>query len=172
VYTSQDTQTRDGFLVVRHEGILPVMKTYPSWVCWRLKKVPGKDKPTKVPYDALSGHRASHSDSRTWRSFEEAMLAYEADKAVHGIGFVFSSGDKLGGVDLDDCRDPESGALEPWAEQRLETARALGASCELSPSGTGVHLIGHCEKLVEGGNRKPLEVYTHWRFFTVTGWSV
>jgi putative DNA primase/helicase len=169
VYTSEETQTRAGFLVVRPENIPEVLRSYDHWVLWRAVRS-GK-RWTKVLYEATNpACKANVRDSRTWSPFEECLLRYESESSCHGVGFVFGSGDTLAGVDLDECRDRESGALQPWAEQRLETARALGAYCELSPSGTGVHLIGHCEKLVEGGNRKPLELYTHARFFTVTGW--
>jgi hypothetical protein len=44
----------------------------------------------------------------------------------------------LGGVDLDACRDPTSGALAPWAE---EVRARLATYAEVSPSGKGIKLF-------------------------------
>src|SRR5215217_1634906 len=74
-----------------------------QWVCWKLEK--REDKPTKIPYIAGGVGRASSTDSRTWRSFEEAVQALKTGR-YNGIGFVFSSGDPFAGIDLDNCRDP------------------------------------------------------------------
>jgi hypothetical protein len=52
-----------------------------------------------------------------------------------GIG---CDGLALGGVDLDACRDPASGALAPWAE---EVPARLATYAEVSPSGTGAKLF-------------------------------
>jgi hypothetical protein len=50
----------------------------------------------------------------TWGTFEEAVR--RAEENGLGIGFVFSSGDPFVGVDLDRCRDPETGEIvfEEW----------------------------------------------------------
>jgi putative DNA primase/helicase len=53
-----------------------------------------------------------------------------------------------------------------WAETVIE---GLDGYTELSPSGTGIHIIVRGE-LPGSGNRKgPLEMYDKKRFFTVTG---
>ena len=44
----------------------------------------------------------------------------------------------LGGVDLDTCRDPATGGIEPWA---TEVIARVGSYAEVSPSGTGVKLF-------------------------------
>jgi putative DNA primase/helicase len=83
------------------------------------------------------------------------------------VGFVFSPGDPYEGVDLDDCRDPESAALEAWANELVAT---LEGYAEVSPSGTGVHVI------VRGAapNRQDgkVEAYSSGRYFTVTGRAI
>jgi putative DNA primase/helicase len=40
------------------------------WVCWKLTKVPGRDKPTKVPY-MPNGRKAENDDPATWSTFAE-----------------------------------------------------------------------------------------------------
>jgi len=41
------------------------------------------------------------------------------------------------GIDLDKCRNPETGELEPEAQ---EIVRRMDSYTEVSPSGTGVHI--------------------------------
>jgi putative DNA primase/helicase len=148
---------------VRCEAIPDEMREYRAWVAWRYVQRKGEAKPTKVPFDALTGEVASSTDSRTWRSFDEAVDALEAG-GYDGLGFVFSSGDPYSGIDIDGCRDPETGELESWAEKIVA---ATDGYAEASPSGTGVHII------VRGKapNRKhgPIEAYSERRFFTMTG---
>ena len=133
-----------------------------QWVVWKLEERDGK--PTKVPYIAGGSGKASSTDSLTWRSFEEAVQALETGR-YNGIGFVFSSGDPFAGVDLDDCRDPETGELEEWAAKIVE---AFGSYAEVSQSGTGVHII----VMGKAPNKKrgKVEAYSSERYFTMTGW--
>jgi putative DNA primase/helicase len=113
----------------------------------------------------------------TWTTFSEARAAYEAGD-YDGIGFVFSSADPFVGIDLDGCRDSESGALAPWAQKILE--RVQEGYAEASPSGTGVHIIvegavrdGRTRKKVRRGEAGEVvgqvEMYGRAKFFTVTG---
>jgi putative DNA primase/helicase len=132
-----------------------------QWVVWKLEERDGK--PTKVPYIAGGSGKASSTDSLTWRSFEEAVQALETGR-YNGIGFVFSSGDPFAGVDLDDCRNPETGELEEWAAKIVE---AFGSYAEVSQSGTGVHII----VMGKAPNKKRgrVEAYSSERYFTMTG---
>ena len=131
-----------------------------QWVVWKLEERGGK--PTKVPYIA-GGGKASSTNSLTWRSFEEAVQALETGR-YNGIGFVFSSGDPFAGVDLDDCRDPETGELEEWAAKIVE---AFGSYAEVSQSGTGVHIIVRGK--APNRKRGKVEAYSSERYFAMTG---
>ena len=148
------------------ENIPGQLAERPQWVCWRLEM--RDSKPTKVPYTPGTERRASSTDLMTWRTFEDTLAAYEAgDPPYDGIGFVFSSADPFVGIDVDDCRDPESGMIAPWAKKII--ARVQEGYVEVSPSGTGVHIIV-CGTVRDGGMRKgPVEMYGRGRFFTVTG---
>src|SRR3712207_5981395 len=102
------TENIPGQLAERHQ-----------WVCWRLEK--RRDKVTKVFYTPGTECRASSTDLLTWRTFEEALAAYERGETPYdGIGFVFSSADPFVGIDCDNCRNPGSGKLEPWAQNILD----------------------------------------------------
>jgi len=133
----------------------------PQWVAYE----PG----SKIPLDPRTGRYASITDSLTWGTFEEALR--RAEEHGLGVGFVFSSGDPFVGVDLDKCRDPETGEVAQWAREIIEE---LDSYTETSPSGTGVHIIARgklpkslSKTLKDQGGK--IEMYSQERFFTVTG---
>ena len=142
------------------EGIPELLENIPEELRQRPQWVVHKE---KVPYIAGGVGRASSTDSLTWRTFEEAVQALRTGR-YDGIGFVFSSGDPFAGVDLDKCRDPETGELEEWAEKIVA---AFGGYAEASPSGTGVHIIVRGK--APNKKRGRIEAYSSERFFTVTG---
>jgi putative DNA primase/helicase len=142
------------------EGITELLENIPEELRQRPQWVVHKE---KVPYIAGGVGRASSTDSLTWRTFEEAVQALQTGR-YDGIGFVFSSGDPFAGVDLDNCRDPETGELEEWAQK---TIKVLDGYTEVSPSGTGVHIIVRGK--APNKKRGQVEAYSSERFFTVTG---
>jgi primase-polymerase (primpol)-like protein len=138
-------------------------KDLEQWVCWRREERAGK--PTKVPYSPRSGSRARSDDPETWGTFAEAREA-RRDANYDGVGFVFAADDPFCGVDLDGCVDPETGEIESWA---AEVLAKLDSYAEISPSGTGLHVIVRAT-LPEGRRRNGrVEMYDRGRFFTVTG---
>ncbi len=146
------------------ENIPEQLTERPQWVCWRLEE--REDEWTKVPYSAISFERASSTDLLTWATFDEALTAYTVG-GFDGIGFMFCSADPFCGIDLDDCRDPETGAVEEWARKLINSVQE--GYVEVSPSGTGVHII--LEGVVRGGavKKRTIEMYSQTRFFTMTG---
>ena len=152
-------------LSVLPEGIPHELNKRPQWVCWRYTRQGGKW--TKHPYNPRTERKASSTDLMTWSRFETVLDAY-ASGTYDGVGFVLSSGDPYVGVDLDGCRDPETGVIEGWA---AEIVGELDSYTELSPSGKGLHV------LVKGKVPKALklpriEIYSMERFFTVTGHAI
>ena len=153
------------------ENIPARLTERPQWVNWRLEERDGKA--TKVPYTPGTLRRASSTDLMTWRTFSEALAAYEAGEPPYdGIGFMFCSADPFVGIDLDNCRDPESGEISPWAEKILSSVKE--GYVESSPSGTGIHVIVEGVAREGGTQRKvppngKIEMYSRDRFFTVTG---
>ena len=139
------------------------MKELAQWINWRYEERDGKL--TKVPICPRTGELAAVDRPETWGTYEEAVRA-SIEHGHDGVGFVFTEEDPYGGVDLDKCRDPESGEIEDWARELIEH---LGSYTELSPSGTGVHILVKA-KLPPSGRRKgQVEMYDSGRFFTVTG---
>jgi primase-polymerase (primpol)-like protein len=89
-----------------------------------------------------------------------------------GVGFRFDwdATAPFAFVDLDGCRNPQTGEIEPWA--RAIVTR-LHSYTEVSPSGTGVHIFCRTQRPPEGGCRKGrVEIYTRSRWATVTGQHV
>ena len=151
-------------LSVQFESIPVELKARCQWVCW--KTVVRDGKPTKPPY-RLSGSKGDSTDPEAWASFEAAWQAYTAGAhGFEGIGFAFSPEDPYTGIDLDKCRNPETGAIEPWAKKIIDR---LDSYTELSPSGRGVHIL--VKGRIPGTRRRTgnVEMYDRGRFFTVTG---
>jgi putative DNA primase/helicase len=127
----------------------------------------GKPKRTKPPFRAVAPNDlASTTDPTTWSTFAEAVDTYLDGKA-DGVGIVFCNG--MAGVDLDHCRDPETGTIEDWAWKII---RKLDSYTEVSPSGTGIHILVY-GALPEGRKKdgaRGIEMYDseRGRYFTVT----
>lgn len=153
----------DAGQTLRPDHIPSGLKDRRQWVVFQFEARDGKT--TKVPYSARNGKKASATDPATWSTFTEALEAFHNGRG-DGIGYVFSLDDDCFGIDLDKCRDPESGDLHRDAQAII--AR-FPTYAEISVSGKGVHIIG-CGTLPAGGNRKgPIEMYDRGRYFTMTG---
>jgi len=136
-----------------------------QWVCWRYEQREGEPKPTKVPVNANTGRLAKSTDPSTWSSYEVA-ISYLVTGRADGIGYVLSAEDPYAGVDLDHCRDPESGSIEQWAKTIVWR---LASYTEISPSGTGLRIFVRGELPPHGRHKGNIEVYCQARFLTVTG---
>jgi putative DNA primase/helicase len=139
------------------------LRTRPQWVVWKYKDR-GGPKPTKPPYNAHTEALADHTNPSDWSTHEEALATYHRG-GFDGIGFCFSKTDPYCGVDLDGSRDPQTGEIQYWARDII--AR-LDSYTEISPSGSGVHIITKATLADGGMNLKPIELYSSGRFFTVT----
>lgn len=142
------------------------MRTLPNWLVWRFEARDSQPKPAKVPYSpTCAGFRAAVDRSETWATVEAAMSAFDAG-GFDGIGFVLTPANGLTVIDLDKCRDPQTGIAAPWALSIVERFKSF---TELSPSGTGLH-IWLSGRLRGGGRRNgSIEVYSDRRFIAFTG---
>lgn len=135
-----------------------------QWVCFKMEVDPRRkdDKPTKVPYDAKTGTRAKANDPATWTTFSTALNALKSGK-YSGLGFEFGNG--VFGIDLDHVIDTD-GNLTDRARQIVDVMRSY---TEISPSGTGLHIL--CTGTIPDGDRRrdEIEIYSEGRFFTITG---
>lgn len=117
--------------------------------------------------DKLIG--ASHSDPAHWVSYDNA-IATAAALGAAGVGFVFSDYDPYTGIDLDGCRNKDTGAIEAWAQRIIDMCASY---TEISPSGTGAKIFvrGTLPEalIVSFGPHTGIEVYSRQRYFTTTG---
>jgi len=156
--------------MITQASLPPSLISLRQWVAWRSEERDGK--PTKVPVNPHTGGPASVTDPKTWGTFEEAKR-----RGRDKVGFVFTGSDPFVAVDLDGCRNPDTGEVAAWAQ---EVITALSSYTEISPSGTGVHVL--LKSALPGRGRKralehsrisekqpALEVYSQGRFFTITG---
>ena len=149
-------------LPVISQNIPTELTDHPYWVMWRWQTRDGKV--TKPPYHT-NGRKADVSDPKTWVSYAEAIAAYDGG-GFDGIGIVLTADDNLIGIDLDNCRDPVTGTIEP---DMAILAGRLPTYCEVSPSGTGLRMIA-TGALPPGGRRKGrVELYETGRYLTITG---
>ena len=148
---------------------LEELRRLPHWVAWRIEMRADKDgnlKPTKPPVSAITGFGASHSKPSDWAAHDIA-LAFAKNKKLPGVGIVLTEDDGFTGIDLDDCRDPDTGELDLWVEDIVSLGETYG---EVSPSGTGLRLIvrGKIEKTVKC-DPAHVEIYRSQRYLTITG---
>jgi putative DNA primase/helicase len=140
---------------------LDELKAAAQWVFWTWKERDGKR--TKPPYDPATGAEARSNDPTSWGTFAAACNANQRHDGA-GVGFMFNR--DFVGVDLDGCRDPETGAIDAEAQRIIDELRSY---TEVSPSGTGVHIL--LRGTLPPGRRRygTVEMYDGGRYFTVTG---
>ena len=156
-------------------GKIPAeLRERPQWVVWKTETRNGQT--TKLPY-TVHGTLAKSNDSDTWATFNEAERCCEA-LGFDGIGYVFSTDDEFCGVDLDGCRNAETGDIAEWARTILA---GLDSYSEVSPSQTGVKVFLrasspfdtgkkiHVDAETVSGKQPAIEVYDKLRYFAVTG---
>ena len=164
------------------------LATMPRWVAWQTERTP-EGRVTKVPYSPRAG-RAKSDDPTSWGTRQAAHARAAGLPKPHGAGGDgfelgdLGNGQALGGLDLDTCRDPGTGALEPWA---ADLVQRLGSYAEVSPSGTGAKVFftytpADLPRLLDvmgsKGGRKwargkgehapAIELYLQGRYFAVT----
>ena len=153
-------------LPVLPDGIPIVLAALSQWIRWRWEWSESRKSWTKIPIHPFYSQKASTTNRSTWGPFEIAVSNLGSDD-VDGIGFVFTATDPFLGVDLDDCRDSETGEIGGEARRIVNE---LQGYCEISPSGTGLHIIVRASLGDLGGKRTgPLEIYDRARYFAVTG---
>jgi hypothetical protein len=155
------------------QALTPLCLT-PNWVVWKWQrdKRGNWTKPPFCPADPTQ--YAKSDDPATWADRHIAVRAVLGAKA-DGTGFV-QTGTTYAFVDLDKCRDVQTGAIDSWAQEILD--KAPNAYREITPSGQGLRVIGTAggprtdRKFLIPGSREGarIEVFrstTH--YCTVTG---
>ena len=156
-------------------ALLPLIEQ-PRWVVWRWVRKNGRW--TKPPYRADDPARLARTDDpQTWNCFISAGKAVTGGHA-NGIGFALKNSG-IAAVDLDHCRDAETGVIDGWAADLI--SRAPGAYIEVTASGCGLRIIGrgagaelHRKFAINGAqNGAAFELYRGaTRYITVSGLGI
>ena len=121
------------------EGMLAELQDLPQWVVWRAELEDSR--PKKVPYNPNFDHlqaRASVKIPKSWGTLTEALTALQSGH-YSGIGCIITP--PLVMIDLDHSVERATGAItDPHAQEIVE---ALNSYTELSPSGTGLHIVSN-----------------------------
>jgi putative DNA primase/helicase len=166
--------TRPKALPVIPKNLPAELEAIDQWVVWRY--VSETDPETgevdwdKPPLNARTLRLASSTDASTWSTFDQALEAYQRG-GLDGIGLVLhrakdATGPGLVGIDLDKCRNPETGEVEDWAQ---EIIRDLDSYTEVSPSGRGIRIFLYGTLPPSGRKKGRFECYETGRYVTVTG---
>ncbi|MEO5345840.1 MAG: hypothetical protein H7834_05610 [Magnetococcus sp. YQC-9] len=152
------------------ENLPEEMREVSQWVGWRWGKVRSPNgKRGKIPVNPNNGMNASVVKAESWGTFDQAVEAVD-QFGLAGIGFVFTNEDEYCGIDLDNCRNPETGEIDQWAKEICEKFTCY---TEVSASETGLHILCRAKLPRGSGNRKGVvEIYDHARFFVVTGMAM
>ncbi len=142
-------------------GILAELQPLNQWVVWRGELEDGKSK--KVPYNPHHHLiRASVKIPKSWGSLQEALSALETGD-YSGIGFMITP--PLVMIDLDRSFDRATGKITD--PQSQEIVQQLTSYTELSPSGTGLHVLAY-GVLPGKGIHSGIEIYGQDHFTTIT----
>lgn len=140
------------------------------WVNWRLEDLTDGKK-TKIPYFTKT-RKASSTDPRTWRSYEECAAAYDnGSNNFSGVGIVLNDSHLIC-IDIDHILK-DGKVFHPQAKKILELLKAANTFTEVSQSGTGLHLFFECrEEFTPLANKKaPFEIYSKERYIATTNKS-
>ena len=159
-------------LPVEAAGIPDDVRALPQFVVWAWAY--RDQRWCKPPLRADGLGCAASNDARTWASCDEALAAYQR-RNLDGIGFAIASDDSFFFIDVDDCRDPQTGDVDPWAARVLDRFRHTYH--EVSPSATGFKILGrgkppgdqHVHPIAGARPRAKLEIFDSIKYTTLAG---
>ena len=162
-----DDEVQPFTLSVVLDNIPTQLRARDHWLLWSMEKRSGKW--TKPPISIHTHGAARTNAPATWAPFPKVRPAV-ASGAYTGLGYVFSADDPYFFLDLDHCRDPETCEIAPWALGYLEGF--YGTYIEVSPSGTGIKVIGegtlpgtqHTKSVGENGAK--IEMFDRLKYST------
>jgi hypothetical protein len=139
---------------------LPSIRAESRWIAHRKS-----DKRPCAPW--LSGDTDPVDGQNVYNQTDFATASEWVSKLTGvGLGIVPRAGDDVVAVDLDGCRDPESGEVD---DDALDIVARLDSYTEVSISGTGLHVFvrGALPANVEA-KEDGVEMYTRGQYVSVT----
>jgi len=150
------------------DNIPTELKSYPNWVCGNS---------FKKPINPKTGGDAKANDASTWGTYKEVMEYFKTHRNndVRTIGFEVGESPFVG-IDIDHCRNAETGETELWAQEVVST---INSYTEISPSGTGIRIFVTADDQFPRVNRNKrglgntgkgaVEIANTGKYFSVTG---
>jgi len=128
------------------------LKAQARWCCYKNEPKPDGGKPSKVPFNPVTGKHARINAQETLCSFDEAVAGFASGR-YDGINYGFGY-DEFIGIDLDNVLDKATGEfICKEAEEIYNRFKTAGAYIEVSPSGSGLRIICKASSpLVKFGN--------------------
>lgn len=158
----QEAPGKPAAVPIQVENIPAELLAATLWVYWQWVRKKGRW--TKPPIDPDTLRPTDVTQPENLSTFAAALAAVGPGGA-DGVGLSLTPAGLLG-VDLDDCRDPDTGEIDPWA---LELVQEFDTYTEVSPSRTGLKMLVRAAK--PGGRCRAgdIEMYGGDRYFTTTG---
>lgn len=154
-------------LVVQPQRIPAPVADAPRWLGLRADWIPQRQKYNKPPVDAR-GHVCDKRDEAAWMSLVDALRTMRL-YGLAGVGRVLLKDEHIVGIDVDRCRDPLTGAIDPSAQIIIDSCASY-AEASLSGTGIRIFVFGSLPEEVHSGRRSgPVELYHHHAFLGVTG---
>lgn len=142
----------------------------PQWVVWKPTD-DGQKIPRYGPHQPGNpNENAGWSKPENWLTFNQ-VVSWVSENSGYGLGFVLTEDDPFVLVDIDECRDSDTGELDTIAKDLIDHS---GTWADVSVSGTGIHLLGRGEwdrewHMANLGDGASVEVYDSNRFAAMSG---
>lgn len=153
------------WLTPRFDTIPPQLKDADRWLLWD-EDGAGRKVPRAI---GRPDRNVDGTNPLNWGSFAKFSAA---NVKLKGPGFALGpveGGPTFAGIDLDGCRNAQTGGIQNWAQKIIDT---VSSYTEISPSATGIKIFCHGALRPEDdtqGKVYQLEIYDRVRYFTVTG---
>jgi hypothetical protein len=126
----------DGHKYLRLLNIASSLRRRKQWALWMKRGIKCIPVPCR---DGLHVLPLNENSRVRWETFEDVYACIESgNRPYQGVGFFMDNEDDFFSIDLDSCIDGQ-GAIRKWAD---EVMRVIPTYTEISPSGTGLRLLG------------------------------
>ena len=157
---------------VQIDNIPQQLREKGAWCCWSYQDRGGK--PTKIPYNPMTGGMAQSNNRNTFGTFEQAIFAKDMN-GFEGVGIgIFGD---ICAIDIDHCI--QDGVFSDLA---TKVYTIMDSYTEISPSGAGLRILFRApglrydkEKYYINNQKIGLEVYAAGhtnKYVTITGNAV
>lgn len=146
------------------------LKQRPQWVVWK-PTGDGQKVPRPGPIQPENPDQfVSALEPESHLTYTQAAN-WVRENPEYGLGFALTKSDPFVLVDLDDCRNPETGEIQADAKDLIDRSQTWA---DVSVSGAGIHLLGRgewgqCWHKSDIGDGATVEIYDSDRFVAMSG---